>query len=67
MSRHWSNREQIHTFILPLFIEVLAVGIKAETFQGSAQILGIRFAVWTNQRTSLCPSFSIREMEITPL
>lgn len=65
MSRYWSNTEQIHTFILPLFTELLVVGIEAETFQDFALILGIHFAVWANQCTSLCPPFSICEMEIT--
>lgn len=48
MSRHRSNRQQIYTFILPLFIEILVVGIEAETFRGFALILGIHFAVWAN-------------------
>lgn len=67
MSGHWSNREQIYTFILQLFFEVLVVGIEVETFWGFALILGIHFAVWANQCNSLYPSFSICEMEITLL
>lgn len=64
MSMPWSNREKTHTFILPLCVEVLVVGKEGETFWGLALILDIHFAVWANQCTSLCPSFSICETEI---